>query len=674
MNFLYPQILFGLFALSIPIIIHLFDFRRAKKIYFSTNQFLRQAKNTTSSRLKLRYLLILLSRLAFIFFLVMAFAQPFLPGKEQNSQKNEVVIYLDNSYSMSNEIETKLKAFDLGYSYVEQIINLYPNETKFTLITNDFASYSNSPKTKSEASDLLTEIGYSNVWRKLNTIISRIQSSDGTGKDIYIISDFQISTLGNLEKLEIDSVNNYKIIPIIDSNPSNVYVDSVYLSNPFLNSYEDNQLKVVVANRGEKTVENLIIKLFINDLQISSSSLNINKGSSDLLSFDLNTDLKKFNKGRLSFEEFPVSFDNDFYFSLNLTDPISILELYSGEPNTITAKVFGNRSLFSYQVFNFNNVDYNLVNKTDLLILQGLEDIDPSLFSQVKDYLKNGGHLVVIPDEKINTDTYTQLFDGLRLVINEGLEKEELATPYLSNPFYKNIFENQKERFGMPKANNLIFWSRRGENLLEYKNQIPYLSRIDNIFLFASPLDDTYTNLHKHALFVPIMYRIASLSKAVPTRLYYNLNETVIALTLDTVSSNDIFKLITINEEFIPNQRMVDNHLIMELPKYALSPGYYELGKGKLTKSLLSFNHDKQESLLAQLTINQIKTAFSPYENVEILDLEDAESFGVQIKEARLGVPLWKYALVLALLFLLAEILLIRFFKYESSIEISRSY
>ena len=105
MKFLYPEFLFGLFTLAIPIIIHLFNFRKSKKVYFSSTRFLKNVKKSTSQKLKLKHYLILFSRLLFLAFLVLAFAQPYLPGTDKNPQAESVYIYLDNSWSMSNKVD-----------------------------------------------------------------------------------------------------------------------------------------------------------------------------------------------------------------------------------------------------------------------------------------------------------------------------------------------------------------------------------------------------------------------------------------------------------------------------------------------------------------------------------------------------------------------------------------
>ena len=101
MSFAYPGFLWALLSLAIPIIIHLFNFRRVQKIFFSNTRLLKQVKEETTKRRRIKNWLILLSRLLFLSFLVLAFAQPFLPASDQFSSGKNVVLYIDNSYSMS---------------------------------------------------------------------------------------------------------------------------------------------------------------------------------------------------------------------------------------------------------------------------------------------------------------------------------------------------------------------------------------------------------------------------------------------------------------------------------------------------------------------------------------------------------------------------------------------
>ena len=54
MQFLYPAFLFALVTLAIPVIIHLFNFRRYQKVYFSNVQFLKEVQEQQASRRNLK--------------------------------------------------------------------------------------------------------------------------------------------------------------------------------------------------------------------------------------------------------------------------------------------------------------------------------------------------------------------------------------------------------------------------------------------------------------------------------------------------------------------------------------------------------------------------------------------------------------------------------------------
>jgi len=62
MRFLYPNMLWGLLALLIPILIHLFNFRRHKLVYFSNTAVLRSIQQENAKTRKLKYLVTLLLR------------------------------------------------------------------------------------------------------------------------------------------------------------------------------------------------------------------------------------------------------------------------------------------------------------------------------------------------------------------------------------------------------------------------------------------------------------------------------------------------------------------------------------------------------------------------------------------------------------------------------------
>ena len=667
MKFLYPEFLFGLAALAIPIIIHLFNFRKARKVYFSSTRFLKHIKQSTSQKRKLKHYLILASRLLFLFFLVIAFAQPYLPSADKNPQSENVYIYLDNSQSMSNRVNEDETALGRGLNYMSEIIKLYPANANYKLITNDFAPFSNTLKTRDELEDLITEIKLSNTSRTLDEVYNRLVSGDWAkqigNKDIYLISDFQRSTAGNPPDWKTDSTDQIIAAPIEFKSTSNVFVDSMYLSSPYLLASEHNQLNVVLRNDGKQEVHDLLIKLFVNQIQSANSSVDIQPGTTAKINFEINSELKKINACRVSFDDFPVTFDNDFYFTLKLQDKINILEIKSGDAITPVEQVYANSNLFNFKSQNIANLNYSLVRQSDLVIINGVDNIDASLGAVLNEYLDQHGTMMLIPGDNPNIPGYQSLLN-IALEPASVNEKETLAGIDFSNPFFENMFESTKDNFLMPTAKNIIRWGADQNTLLSLRNGIKFLSefkRNGTVYVLGAPLEDAYTDFYRHAIFVPVMYRIATLSKKSYDQLYYTIDAPMVNLRMDSLDRQDVFKLKNGEEELIPAQRITDNELFLELPKYTLNPGIYQLTLNDQTKGLLAFNIDKKESRLEQYSLQELRNYFSLNKNVTIFEAKAASDFSAEVKNKKFGVPLWKYALILALIFLLTEVLIIRF-------------
>lgn len=664
MNFLYPQFLFGLFALAIPIIIHLFNFRKTKRVYFSNNQFLKNIKEVSSAKLKLKHLLVLAARLLFIFFLVITFAQPIIPSESGNGINSNVHIYLDNSMSMSNETGTDLRAFDQAINYVNEILTLYPPNTRYKLLTNDFHPFSNQYKSSDDVRERTTELDLSPISRELTDVFSRLTTANEPqeeARDIYLISDFQRATSPVLKNLETDSSDNIYLVPLQHRSMANVFIDSVFLANPFLIADNVNEVGVVLRNTGDKDVEDIILKMFIDNAQVASTSIDIKAHTDNSASFKLNFDLNKINRCRISFEEFPVSYDNDFYFTLNIGGKINILEIRDQQASESIEKVYGNKDLFNFSSYNSSNLDYNQLRSADLVILHELSGIDASFLPYLKDFINNGGNIMIIFPANPDLSSYQQLVPR-SLSAGDRTKKVALERLDMKNPFFSNIFEVSDEAILMPAARNSVEWAASGNTLLSYKNNTPFLSVFgrDNLYLLGAPLKEDFSNFQTQAIFVPIMYRIAALSKSLTDKFYYTMDETVMVLDMDMETPKNRFKLNNGKEEIIPGQRLEGGKLTLEVPKNTLDPGFYELSLNDTVLDVLAFNYNKKESIFDQYPEEELVAAFDDRENVNIYKFDDAKTFRAEVSRNHTGDILWKYTLILALLFLLAEVLLIR--------------
>ncbi|HEY9047031.1 MAG TPA: BatA domain-containing protein [Ohtaekwangia sp.] len=665
MNFLYPSFLWALGVLAIPIIIHLFNFRRTTRIYFSNNRFLRQVKEATTAKRKLKHYLILASRLLFLFFLVITFCQPIIPAKDQLSNNHTIILYLDNSQSMSAQMDDKTRGLDAGIKFIGDIVSLFPPDTRYKLITNDFAPFSNSFKTKAEVVDLLTQIRLSPVSRTMPEIIDRIrQQGSVQEREVFWISDFQKSTLGAIPA-SLDSISQWHLVPIRFAPLSNIFVDSAYLENPFAASGERNVLRVKVRNDGKRDIDQLNLKLTINNIQSGAGTIDVPQGGTAETTFDLATGLTGLNKAVISFNDFPVSFDNEFFFALNFTDKIRVVEIKKDEQASPVEKVYGNKQVFSYAGFAVNNFNYNMLAQADLVVVNGLNSVDPSLTGALTEYINKGGALLLVPGTDPDIASLKNLSQLPGLGAAAKGEPVELDRPDFSNPFFENVFEEKSVSLAMPRAARVLNWGSDRSAILRFKNDQPFLSVFNHggkLYVLASPLESASTDFHQHALFVPVMYRIAASARRNETRPYYTLRESLVALRLDSISPDVPLKLVG-KEEVIPGQRKVGDRVFIEIPKFSMEQGFYDIVSQGDTVGLIAFNLDKEESLLDQYTGAEVKAQAGGGDNISIFSATSASAFSNEIKERYLGTPLWKYALLLALLFVVTEVLLIRFLK-----------
>ena len=216
MRYQNPQLLLALFTIAIPIIIHLFNLRKYKTVRFSSIRFLKEIKQAKRSYSRLKNLLILLSRILAITFLVLAFAKPFIPSKEQETEivKN-IFFYIDNSFSMES-VSADGILLDIAKNKAVKIANEYDTESNFYLITNEFSAKHSRMFSKAEIGSIIQQVEVSSHYKSLTEIISRQQSLNKQNRNtqMYVLSDMQKSTFLDEEFIKTDSNLNILIIPL----------------------------------------------------------------------------------------------------------------------------------------------------------------------------------------------------------------------------------------------------------------------------------------------------------------------------------------------------------------------------------------------------------------------------------------------------------------------------
>lgn len=660
MTFLYPGFLWALFALAIPLIIHLFNFRRTQKIYFSSTRFIREVQETSSSKRRLKHWLVLASRLLFLFFLIIVFAQPIIPAKQQLQAGGTVALYVDNSLSMSAPVDGATRAVDASLIAARAITDVFPADTRYRLLTNDFEPFANTLKTKAEVQEALAKLRLSSKSRRADEVVSRL-SRLGKEQDVFWLSDFQQSTFGTLAPL--DSNTRFHLVPFQITATSNIYVDTVFLDNPFAIGGEQNKLTLRLVNDGKTDRTQLNVRLVIDGLQVGTVNTDVPANSNAMVSFVLTSSQQRTQRALIAFGDTPITFDNEFYLSLSFANRIKIVQIAERQSASVVEKLYANNQLFDLVSYYSGNINFSQLAQADLVVINEQERIDAPLQMALKSFTDAGGTVLLIPAANPDITTYQAILPSIVKAKQEKLL--ELAKPDSRNPFFTNVFQEQPSKMAMPQVKNSIQWGDDRQAILKQQDDIPYLSFFPTqgkLYVLGGPLQSSHGTFLNHALVVPVMYRIAAYSRRNEQPLYQLLSQPLLSVNADSLSEN---KLISLKgkTQVTPSQRVINKKVLIDLAGLDLEAGHYEATVDADTLNTLAFNQIKSESMMKSLSEETLVDFFGGQADVYNITSSSAAAMTEVLKENYQGTSLWKYALMLALLFVLLEVLLIRFWK-----------
>jgi len=676
MHFLYPAFLFALLSLAIPVIIHLFNFRRYQKVYFSNVQFLKEIQEQQASRRNLKERLILASRLLALAFLVLAFARPYIPGKNAaNSGKLQAVsVFVDNSYSMQT-LNKEGTLLDEAKRRAKEIASAYNINDRFQLLTQDFEGKHQRLLSRDEFNDAVDAVKISPQSRNIQQIVNRQQTLLSTQHNAilsaYLVSDFQ-KNMTNGKSVKADSSIHFNLVQLKASELPNVAVDSAWLLTAVHRPGESEKLVVRLHNYAGEKAEKIPLKLQINGSQKALGSFTIDARSvqNDTLSF---SGLQSgWQRGEIQLQDNPVTFDNQFYFTFNVKQQMPVLLIDGGVANPFLKAVFNTDPFFSAKRVTDGNVDYAALGTFPLIVLSDVKTISTGLAQQLKTYTAMGGTLMIFPSVDADLANYKAFLQPMNAAWPEKLiaGDTKVSAINLQNPVFKNIFESYPQKPDLPVVKKYYQLNSapnsNGESLMELPGRqylwAGYNSGKGKVYVSAVPLDDDFSNLPRHALFVPVMFRIALLSGH-DQPLFYTMGEDE-SIEVPPVQSNEkqLLKLVKGGQAIIPDVRQQEGSTLLYVSDQLQETGNYELKKGDSTISVLAFNDNRKESDMSYLNGTDLKQIFPTAGAV--LQAGQASLKG-EVSELNFGLQLWKLCIILALIFLAAEILLIRYYKSD---------
>ncbi|MCD2259007.1 BatA domain-containing protein [Psychroserpens luteolus] len=641
MQFKHPELLYALFLLIIPIIVHLFQLRKFKSVPFTNVQFLKELTIQTRKSSQLKKWLTLITRLLLLAFTIIAFAQPYISNSESFNTKSETVIYLDNSFSMQSPSTNG----SLLNSAIQDIIENVDENEQLSIFTND-ANFNNT-SIKAIKNELIqlkhsaNQLAYDAAILKGKKLFSNDESSI---KNLVLVSDFQ-------QKAEAitatnDSLINLKLVQLKPTNQSNIGIDSVFISKT---TVENIELTVGIKNQGDP-IETLPVSLYNDDKLIAKTAVNISNETTTNFTIPVNT---VFN-GKLVIEDSNLQYDNTLYFNIDRREKINVLAI--NEADDFFLKKIYTSDEFEYTSSNFNALNYNTIERQNLIILNELNTIPNALITTLKSFTDNGGSILIIPSVNSTLIAYNQLFNQYNLsnfgAIN-SIEKK-ITTINFSHPLLNNVFDKRVNNFQYPKVNSFYTNATNSVNsILSFEDGMSFLAQSGTAFRFSAALDPANSNFKNSPLIVPVLYNIGKQSLKTGN-LFYTIGQENSIDIATQLQQDDILTLVNGDNSVIPLQQTYDNKVELITNTYPDIAGIISVKNKDSFLKNLSFNFNRNESQLNYFDIQNIaNTSMNNSVATAISDIKSATNVN----------ELWKWFVIFAVIFLIIEMLILKFLK-----------
>lgn len=641
MQFKHPEILYFLLLLVIPILVHLFQLRRFKKEYFTNVKLLKELQIQTRKSSKIKKWLLLATRLLLLACLILAFAQPFFDAKDNTNKGNELIILLDNSFSM----QAKGTKGELLKRSIQELLEELPENQQFSLLTNSEVFWDTDIKSIQKE---LQNLKYSAMPFQLDYLINQVETKKkNTKKDYVIITD----AVQSESKKASDLVENnivYFIQPDAQ-NKTNISIDKVVISQVLDQFYE---LKITLQAFGE-TENEVPLSVFSNNKAVAKTMAKFENQKTEILITIPKNDFH----GIISIEDNSLSYDNDYFLSISKPEKANIIAIGNSDKNNFLSRIFTTDE-FNFKSTELATLDYNQIENQEAIVLNELEDLPVALGTTLKSFYEKGGNIVLIPNAK-NTpsqlNAFAKNFGGLNYTQLSASTKQ-ITKINFSHPLFQTVFEKKVTNFQYPNVKE-SFGLSGITNILQYEDNAVFVgsttNRLGTFYAFSAPINKQNSNFQNAPLIVPTLYNMGQNQGKTGINAYtIGENENLI---LETILAKD--EVVSIEKEgysFIPMQQILNTKCKLSFGDYPEEAGNFDVIKANNSLKKISFNYPRTESDLAQVTTANFEN-FTKVNNIATV-LND-------IASERTSNEIWKWFIISTLLLLLTELLIQKFVK-----------
>jgi hypothetical protein len=669
MSFLFPNILWGLFGLTIPLIIHLYNLRKSKTMDFSSIQHIQALEKKNIKKLKIIQWLLIFLRMGIIASLIFMFSGPLIINKSiwiPSEKESTAVIIIDNSASMSvkNEQDSFL---DQAKENIPKILSTFEGLVNLKVIqtTPPIVIYSgiieNGVNLDYTNWKIPQSNGKDNLWNLVDSLLNSIDSTL-PNKECFILSDFQSVPSQSLKDkfldwrlyfLSSDLLNDNIAIKEISS------INQIKMPNDLL------KLDAKIENMGRNEIKNLPVELYLNNERVGQIVSNFKSNTNKEFSFQVYPGKSGVVSGKVEIPPDNFLLDNKQTFELNIPEQISCKVIASSENGlliikTVLQSISGEDEFLDLELKLLSEIERIYLDETDVLIVEDPLIIKPMAIESIKRFLNEGGSIIWFSGKNyknINEQVTSNL--SLPIFLEEiELDKKSYLTVKVvdrKNPLLQDFnIRNLEESLPKIFMYNSVNKKNDHNSILDLNNDDPFLIKIpysgSQIYFFTSPLDMKWNDFTIKGLLVPLIHRLLILSAT---------NE----LNTQRIEINNP-KIISLSNELINKEwsvKLPSGRKILVIPDYineviifeeTTELGSYEVFADGIFYTAFSTKLSINESPKYRTSFEKIYSAIGADNLVWV---SNDMSIKETIRSQRFGKLLWRTFLLIAIILFLLE-------------------
>jgi hypothetical protein len=687
MGFLNPILLFISAAALIPLLIHLFNRRRIKKLDFSSILFLKSLEKIKIRRLKLRQIILLILRSLIILFVILAFARPSLKGSLSSvigsRTTTSAVILLDNSYSMGYET-SQGQLFDLAKKKAKSVVDLFSEGDEVYLVLFNSNPTLLTPQPDSKFDDLKAliseaELSYKSTdfLKALNLAYDRLDKSKNLNKEIYLISDLDKGGWFQKDVSLPDQKNLKLFILQMGDEKRNFAIRSVDFGTRLIKRNAPFQLTAKISNYSPEAVENLLLGLYLNGKRVSQTDTDVQGYAEKEATFSQTVDQAGTHSGHLELSDDELLADNKRYFVFEIPDKIDVLLVGETNEDVYYVNLALNpqdedEPLIGVKVVEINSLSREDLSAYDAIMFSNVSRLNSTQLLDLERYIKDGGGVLFSLGDGVDLKFYneniiTRFFNSTIKAPVLGLGKEGFYSWRdldIEHPVFEPYKNLEKQKF--PQVRFFYFFEATQPSaskiLANFTNLAPALMERSlgkgKIMVFLGSFDPRDSDITRHTIFVPFIHRTV---EYLATDLSRWENEFLVGSEIRReLSSSFAGKRIKLID---PQKRetglkptFLDNRLWLEIAE-AFVPGIYQIeSEGKIIDRF-AVNVDTQESNPEKMEPRELEKILKGQDVFLVSQEADVKE---KVRESRYGKEIGKSFLWAALIFFILEMLIAR--------------